>query len=178
MITLITPTVPERADQLAELSQSVSRQSCPPSAWLIGWDHKQSGPAVVRNRLANQSLTRWLMPVDDDDLLDPNHIETIEANLQGADIVYTWCRVTGGKIAYNQYQVVFDADWLREENFIPNVAAIRTELWESLGGQRTVEKEDWDFWRRAQDAGAHFVNVPKVTWTYRLGDWPHRSDGA
>jgi hypothetical protein len=108
--------------------------------------------------------------------LGANHIETIADNLQGADIVYSWCRVTGDRIAYNQYQVPFDADELARQNYIPNVAAIRTELWDSLGGQRSVPEEDWDFWRRAVAAGAHFVCVPKVTWTYRMGDWPHRSD--
>jgi hypothetical protein len=175
-ITVITPTIPERGERLAELSQSMGLQSCPPTAWLIGWDLRHEGPATVRNKLASQALTRWVMPVDDDDLLDPNHVATISDNLLGADIVYTWCRVTGGKIAYNQYQVMFDADWLKAENFIPNVAAIRTELWDALGGQRQVDKEDWDFWRRALAAGAKFVCVPKVTWTYRMGDWPHRSD--
>jgi len=37
-----------------------------------------------------------------------------------------------------------------------------------------VHNEDHDLWVRALDAGARFRCIPEVTWTYRLGDWPHR----
>jgi hypothetical protein len=51
---------------------------------------------------------------------------------------------------------------------------VRVSLWRELGGYRDVHNEDHDLWVRALDAGARFRCIPEVTWTYRLGDWPHR----
>lgn len=178
-LTVITPTVPERAALLEEAGRSVARQYVHPDGWQIGWDHEHAGPVETVNRLAERVTTDWLFRLDDDDLLHPEHFQVLWPRLtdDDADIIYTWCVVDGG---WNEklYQKPFDADALREENFIPSAACIRTELWRDLGGYREPAghpHEDWDFWLRALDAGARFQCVPAVTWVYRWGGWQHRS---
>lgn len=178
MLTVITATIPERAALLGELAGSLAAQTCH-FPWHVGWDTGHGTPVPVLNRLAADVTTDWVFRCDDDDLFDPHHFEVIaEALDDDVDIVWTWCRVDG-RFVNDAFQQPFDPARLRDENFIPSAAAVRTSLWAALDGLRDdgpTEHEDWDFWLRALDAGATFRLVPEVTWTYRLGrDWPHRS---
>lgn len=178
MITVITATLPERARQFAELAETVARQSLPPARWLIEWDYAKRGPIDVLNDLAAQVETEWLFRIDDDDLLERDHFDTLKPYLvDDADIVYSWCHADG-PLAPTQFQRPFDADRLKIQNTIPSAACVRTDVWRALGGYRQPEwtdHEDWDFWARALKAGARFVCVPIVTWTYRLHGVQHRS---
>jgi hypothetical protein len=182
MISILTATMPDRGRLFAEAAQSVAAQTMSPAAWYVGYDHENSGPSTILNRLAASVDTEWLFRLDDDDILEPDHFDTLAPYLTDeADIVYSWCRVEG-TLAKTAFQVEFDRQRLKYDNFIPSAACIRTSLFKQLGGYRQYEDikhrtrhEDWDFWLRAENEGANFVCVPIVTWTYRLGDWSHRS---
>lgn len=178
-LTVITPTITDRARLLTEAAASIAGQSLPPAAWLVGWDTERVGPIPVVNRLAQQVDTEWLFRLDDDDLLYPGHFDTLYPHLsRDADVVYSWCRVEG-LWDERRFQRVFSETTLRYENTIPSAACIRTSLWRKLGGYQRASYtpfEDYDFWLRALDSGAKFVCVPQVTWVYRMGDWQHLSD--
>jgi len=175
-LTVVTATIAERRPMLAELTQSLALQTVRPK-WLVSTDHDRHGPAKIINTLAAQVDTAWLFRCDDDDLFDRDHFATIAEYLgAGFDIVYTWPRVDPpGWIGEQGLQVVFPMDRLADINWITSAAAVRTDLWRELGGYRDVHNEDHDLWQRAHAAGARFLCVPQVTWTYRLGDWPHLS---
>ena len=176
-LTVVTATIPERIDLLHELRQSIATQTVRPK-WLVETDWDRQGPAKVINRLVDEVDTEWVFRCDDDDLFDPTHFETIAANLSdAADIVYTWPRIDPpGHFEHPEaLQGVRPLNTLRELNWIASAAAIRVSFWRQLGGLRDVEDEDHDFWLRALDAGARWRCVPEVTWTYRMGDWEHRS---
>lgn len=183
-ITIVIPTIPERAELFEQALASVTAQT-KPCKYLIGEDTEGNGPAATVNALAECVQTEWLCRLDDDDLLDPEHVDVLSKWLDGyADIVYTWCRIEGGGELHpeNQFQVRWQAmpgGWanLEERNWIPCTAAIRMDVWHELGGYSLDEREeDWDFWKRAQQYGAPFRCVPTVTWTYRMNaQWNHRS---
>ncbi len=176
-LTIVTATIPERATLLHELRQSIALQTVRPP-WLVKTDWKREGPAAVINDLVAQVDTEWVFRCDDDDLFDPTHFEVIAAHLgDHADIIYTWPRIDPpGWIGETGLQVIGSPEFLREHNFIASAAAVRTSVWRELGGYRTdVKNEDHDLWVRALDAGARFQCIGQVTWTYRLGDWPHLS---
>jgi GT2 family glycosyltransferase len=182
MIEVITATLPERRALFADCAQSIAAQTLAPAGWHVGFDHDRQGPAKVLNGLAQRVQTEWLFRLDDDDLLEADHFEVIKPFLKNntADIVYTWCAVEG-RMARNRFAVPFDATRLQTDNFIPSCAAIRTTLFHELGGYKhddhldTTRHEDWDFWLRALESGARFLCIPIATWTYRMGDWQHRS---
>ena len=179
MITLITATLPERRHLFADLARSVALQTLPPQAWLVEWDYEHRGPVEVINNLVEQVETEWFFRIDDDDLLEHDHFDTLKPYLTDeADIVYSWCRVEG-QGSTRLFQRPFSTERLKVENYIPSAAAIRTSLWRDLGGYEQAERtphEDYDFWLRALEAGARFVCVPIQTWVYRMGDWAHRSE--
>jgi hypothetical protein len=182
-ITVLIPTIPERADLYREALASVEAQTHPVEL-ATEVDVEHTGPVATVNRLAAGVDTDWLFRLDDDDLLDADHFDVLSHWLDDdADIVYTWCRIEGGGDQHppEQFQVrlqdEFGWDYLHTANWIPCSAAIRTTLWRDLGGLRDVQEEDWDFWIRALEAGARFRCVPAVTWTYRMNaEWAHRSD--
>jgi hypothetical protein len=176
-LTVVTATIPERADMLHELGQCIARQTVRSYEWIVATDWNQEGPATVLNRIVADVDTPWVFRCDDDDLFDVNHFEVIGKHLSDDfDIVYTWPRIDplGHFTDPRALQRVYPLKTLRDANWITSAAAVRTSLWDQLGGYQDVHNEDHDLWVRALDADARFRCVPQVTWTYRLGDWPHR----
>lgn len=125
------------------------------------------GPSPIRNRLAAQAKGEWLAFLDDDDLLEPDHLLLLEAYTAEADVVYSYCTVEGRNFPLN---FEFDADSLRQGNYIPVTTLVRKVKFDEVGGFGDEKLEDWGLWLRLLDAGARFVCVPIVTWTYRFRD--------
>ena len=170
-ILVVTPSLPERDAFRSECVASVVAQTLQPVMHIVGVDYERVGVATMLNRLASiakPAARDWIAQLADDDLMYPHHLETLATRVDDADVVYSWCNVTGrGDWNPNSH---FDAARLRHENYIPAVSLIRASLVESLGGWRDGEHgfEDWDFWLRALDAGARFACIPTVTWCYRF----------
>lgn len=167
-ITVVTPSLPTRAAMLAEACASVAGQTLTPSEHLIGVDYGRRGSAYMRNQLVAASRHGdWIAFLDDDDILWPGHLARLAKGAEaGADIVYSQC---------DGYSVVmpFDADRLREMNFIPVTVLMRRALFRELNGFMPSSSvphghEDHDLWIRALDLGARFAYVPEPTWLYRL----------
>lgn len=170
MITVITAALPSRPFMLAECIASVAAQTLRPAAHLVGVDLARRGSSAVRNDLLRAVGTDWTAILDDDDLIDPDHLESLAA--VRADIVYPFTRITGRE-GWHFGNYPFDAERLRKGNYIPVTALVRTDLLRELGGWRHASEcnagfEDWDLWLRALDAGATFATTERVTWTYRF----------
>lgn len=184
-VAVLTPSLPGREALLAEAIGSVVDQTLRPDTHLIAIDHQRLGIGEQLNRLVRATDAEWLARLDDDDLFDPGHLATLVGSAGSADVVYSFCRVEprpGPDGTPSPPEVLgvwwtpnqpFDAGALRRSNYIPATTLIRRSLWERIGGwSRTAPPpegagEDWDFWLRALDAGARFVCVPEVTWSYR-----------
>lgn len=162
MITALTPTVPGRERLLEQCRASVAAAGLP---HLVALDRERRGPAAVRNDLAAQVETPWLLCLDDDDLLLSHYLTVVQPELETADVVYTSWYLTGAPDP--QPLDAFNAELLRVQNFIPVTAAVRTEKFRAVGGFRDVPLEDHDLWLRLLDAGARFTYIPVVCWRYR-----------
>jgi hypothetical protein len=165
-ITLITASMPDRSHLLAEMLASVAAQTVLPAAHLIIIDERPLVPKL--QELTAKVTTEYMVQVDDDDLIYPNHVETLNDNLD-ADVVWTWCDVVGRGWNPNQ---PYQPGVLQDHNYIPSNHARRVEAVRSAGGflpQVGYDYEDWNLLRRLEAAGATFKNVPQVTWAYRFG---------
>jgi hypothetical protein len=162
-LTLVTVTLPERKGMLGEMLASVAGQTVMPDAHVIVWDDGRGFVGTV-NRAVGLVDTDYFCLVDDDDLLLPNHVETLKGNLQ-ADVVWTWCEVRGRSWNPNSG---YQPGVLQQQNYIPSNHACRTELFRRVGGYRHGQHPDHGFLARAEQAGATFLNVPTVTWVYRF----------
>jgi hypothetical protein len=123
------------------------------------------GPAVIRNRLIGHVETEWTLFLDDDDLLFPNYVNAVQPLLSDADVVYTAWQLSG---AIDPVPLsVFDADLLRQRNFIPVTACVRTSALRYVGGFPLAELEDHALWLELLNAGFRFRYTPVIAWHYR-----------
>lgn len=169
-ITVITPALPDRGVMLAEAIMSVNAQTLPPYAHLISVDHDHRGPGVMINRLAHAAETEWLSILADDDLYDPDHLQTLHAVSAEADIVMSWCRIEGSPERHEtQYRGDFHPYDLRnrQDTGMRGTFMFRRSLWEKLGGWPETPMDDWLFLTGAIDIGASLAPVYRETWTYR-----------
>ncbi len=163
IISVLTPTIPERKDLLAECRASVVVQTTPDGRdfeHLILEDTDREGCAITMNRLAKDAQGDWLLPLADDDLLLPGCLKRLLAASAEADIVYPRPVVWGEP----------DGPFVREPPNIPSLALIRTDLWTRLGGynEHLTEKEDNDLWLRAEGMARFVCYDAAPTWVYRF----------
>ena len=178
-ISVITPTIPPRADLLARAVASVVHQTISPASHIIEWDLNHEGPAVTRNRAIQKADTEWLAFLDDDDAWYPYHLEQClaHANETGADLIYPIWKYGHLSDPLGLFCRDFDPDELRERNYIPICTLVRTEWVRKVGGFPTGDDiprinwqpcEDWGLWLRLLDAGCRFEPLWQVTWQYSV----------
>ena len=170
-VTVITPTLPERSQLLERCKASVLAQT-EECAHLVAVDHERQGPVRFRNFLVREEAeTEWILPLDDDDTLDPDCVQTLLDHSEDAEIVYPFCRMVGRTDGWVPNKL-FTADALFKQNFIPVTALIKRDLFLMLGGYQDVPLEDWALWQWAYLHGATFRCVPETLWSYHHG--PHQ----
>ena len=159
-VSVITPTILERAALLEECKASVAAQTIDGYEHVIMLDEFGEGNAKTTNRAARAAKGEWLIPLADDDLLLPGAISSLLGATCDADIVYSPPLVTGNEDRWWFFQA---------PPVIPSFALIRAELWHQLGGydETLSYEEDRDMWTKALDAGARFVRVDDPCWVYR-----------
>lgn len=161
LVSVLTPSIPERSQLLLECRASVKAQTAA-VLWehLVRVDEAREGCAVTMNRLADDAEGKWLLPLADDDLLLPGCLESLLARSRDADIIYSPPLVTGNEDRFWFFQA---------PPAIPSCALIRHELWVELGGydESLVREEDRDLWVKATNAGARFHRVDDPCWVYR-----------
>lgn len=157
---------------------SVADQTSPPAAHLIAVDYAARGPAVLRNELARVAPSEWLAFLDDDDWLDPIHLEALLSLAGEADVIYPDVRFDGPPLPRRYLPGPFDRDALRDHGCFPITLLCRAERFWSVGGfPEGARYEDWALWNLLADAGARFAFLPAVTWTYCTAHAGRRTDG-
>lgn len=176
-VSILTPTIEGREQLLVEAAASVQAQT-EEVAHLIYLDTQREGPAVCRNRMLDLVQSEWVGFLDDDDLLDPEHVEALMALLANGgeppDLAWPRCRtqfadgVPQTRIAQGlrpDYRQLLNGG----RNFIPITVIARTDSIRAAGGFDPADRyEDYELWRRMLRQGQRFVHLPHATWTYRF----------
>jgi glycosyltransferase involved in cell wall biosynthesis len=166
IVSVLTPSIPERAAMLAECKLSVAAQTEPHDIYehLVLVDQERRGCSWAMNQLAVRAHGEWLLPLADDDLLLPRCLYALLSRSSEGDIIYSPPLVSG-----NGSQHFFGAP-----PEIPSFALIRRSLWFELGGydEDTRREEDRKLWTRALEQGATFVRVEEPQWIYRFSSLP------
>jgi glycosyltransferase involved in cell wall biosynthesis len=166
-ITVVTPTIDGREDALLECISSVENQTIPPAEHIIKIDSLRSGPSNIRNEIAREAKTEWLLFLDDDDVLYQDYLEHVSQFMtEQNDVIYTWCH----KNFDYPTNVEFDPEELKSRNFIPVTAVVRKSRFLSVGGFPSGPYEDWKLWLRLLEDGASFYCTKEEKWSYRRSD--------
>ncbi|MEN9627521.1 MAG: hypothetical protein RJA10_748, partial [Pseudomonadota bacterium] len=130
--------------------------------------------AQAANRALEAAAGRWLLLLDDDDTLDPDHLARLCQALlaqPGSRVAHTGVRLVS---ADGQHKGTLDEPVDTVRLWSANRLAIHAVLFErSLldDGLRVDERfavyEDWDFWFQVSRR-ERFVHVPGISATYRL----------
>src|SRR5574338_709892 len=161
LVSIITPSIPERERYLEELIASVDAQTFKDFEHIWQIDYSRLGCSWMVNHLAEKAKGEWLLIVADDDILLPRCLEILVEHSEDADIVYSPPLVWGSNSPH----------FFQSPPFIPSFGLIYKDLWNEIGGYRAeaIREEDRKFWTEAVRLGAKFVRADKEpTWVYRL----------
>lgn len=166
-VTVIIPHHPERGHLLNRALNSIDNQMVHPRTVLIGKDVGSMGPSYVRNHLLEQTTTKWVAFLDDDDEFLPNHLQVLLKNSAEADVVFSLWKNVGGRGPKPEFAIRHDLNRLDAANYIPMTAMVRKSMIDHVGGFDLKDRhEDWGLWKRIKAEGGRFERVMAVTWLY------------
>src|SRR4051812_47822520 len=91
-VTYVVPSIPPRAKLLRRLIHSITLQTLQPASVIVEIDHDHTGAAATRHRALEKVTTPFVAFADDDDILDPHHLETLRATAEEYGADYVWSR--------------------------------------------------------------------------------------
>ena len=176
VISIITPSW-NPSDKIFQLANCILNQTYPYFEWLIVDDEstndesleyfkklekmdsriqvlhkKNAGPAKARDYGVEHSnkKTKYIVLIDDDDLMDPTFLETSYFSMNTHPEA-SWCysdNINFGE-EENTWNKNFSSDRMKYENILVSHALIKKEDYLSVGGYELEGKalyEDWIFW--------------------------------
>jgi hypothetical protein len=198
-VSVVIPSIPSRTLSLARALVSVTAQTLTPDEVIVKVDHEALGAPANRQAALEAASSEWVAFLDDDDELEPVHLERcLRFALGGGfDLVYPWfhgLNSTGlfavpaedgdGMVEPLGRRFTDDlAEWLCERpdhSFIPVTVLVKRQLALDAGGFTDADGlptpaggptcEDWALWRRLLKAGARFGHLPERTWRWNPSD--------
>lgn len=186
-ITVAIPSIAPRTKLLTRAMDSITTQRFPAVAVSIAFDTERQGAASTRDRALAGVRTQWVAFLDDDDELNPEHLQALmmHAESTDADLVYPWFDVVGGTDPFPYLEGVA---WNNQEphqvpvTFLARAAAIRdvggfTYDWDASQGEdpgvdATGNRagEDYRLILRLAREGAKIEHLNQRTWK-----WHHDS---
>jgi len=176
-ITVVIPTIPIRPACLMQAQFSAWQNTLKPDGFSIALDVDKRGAAPTRNRALASVHPRespWVAFLDDDDEMYPNHLQDLynHAMETGADFVYSWFDMEGGKDPFPETHFTDEFDPANPiETTITTL--VRTELAQAVGFYAIDERqfnsgEDYNFVLGCIKAGASIKHLAKRTWRYNI----------
>ena len=138
------------------------------------YTHRQNqGPAEARNTAFRNSTGSWIFIIDADNEVYPKAIQRLyrAAVSGGFDATYTQVEMFGAcwEIGYAD---IWDAEEMRQKNYVDVMALVSREAWEKVEGFSHIDDgwEDYDFWLKFLDTGLLPGYVPEILCRYRVHD--------
>lgn len=137
--------------------------------------HKENGgPSSARNLAISMSSTEYIMPLDADDLIEPQHLEclywALVTNKEGA-WVYSGLVGFGGD--QHLWKYIFTSEKEKEENILIINGLIRKSALEDVGGYLELAKlynEDWHLYLRMLAKGYRPIQIEQYSFWYRVNN--------
>lgn len=134
---------------------------------------KNEGLSATRDYGASKSSEscKYLFFLDSDDLIEETYFEcaywTLETN---PDASWAYGDLVGFESREYTWNVLFDSEKLKKENYLVATAMIRKKDFNDVNGYELKEKsinEDWNFWLKMISKGKYPVKMNYYTFWYR-----------
>lgn len=144
---------------------------------------KNSGVVVSRNRAIENSQGQWILPLDADDILPDNYIETLWKNvddiktISSAPHIYVDenCKSLNTVWPELTSRADFSFEALFESNRISNSSLYSRQMWEAVGGYdikvNNLFCEDWELWINLVYHGCKIKFTRDTAYYYRILPW-------
>jgi len=148
---------------------------------VIAGNH--GGPASARNIGIAQAEGEYILPLDDDDLIDPTYVEKAVAILdQNKSMGVVYCQADRfGAVKRSWDLPEFSIPQMLVDNVVFVSAVFRKSLWQAVGGFDEEMKnglEDYDFWLSLIEKGAEFYRIPQVLFHCRVKKKSHNLNSS
>lgn len=190
-VAVVIPTIDGRERMLERAVASVRAQRRKPDELIIERDHGRTGAASTRNRALARVEADVIAWLDDDDLLEPNHLISNMRVLTArpeVGLVYPRPRMVGGQdptaVTYQgrfpvspwglRWCPEFEKHLRVHGSFIPMTHLVRTDLVRSAGGfpegstlpSGRYRGEDEAYLIALLDQGTVFEHLDAKTWKW------------
>lgn len=184
-ITVVTPTHPARlANGMTKRAVgSALAQTWQPTTLVVEVDKHRRGAPATRDAGLAKVTTRWTAFLDSDDEMLPHHLDRLLscARETGADYVYAWYEVAGGKDPFPEH---FGKPWDPDAPRMTTITVlVATELAQQVRfsnhdlsgviGRDREAGEDWWFTLGCNHLRAKIVHLPERTWR-----WNHHGQNS
>ncbi len=205
MISVITPSW-NPSDKIFQLANCILNQTYPYFEWIIVDDEskkedslerfkklekmdprirvlhkKNAGPAKARDYGVEHSnkKTKYIVLIDDDDLMDPTFLETSYFSMNTHPDA-SWCYADNINFGdeNNTWNKNFSSDRMKYENILVSHALIKKEDYLSVGGyelEGTALYEDWIFWLKLIEQKKFPIHMSYYGFWYRRTNTGQRS---
>ena len=200
-VSLVIPTIESREELRKRALRSADSQLLEFRDIFIQHAGPSDDAAATRQHGLDRVDTEWVSFLDDDDELEPDHLQSLLETQSdtGADVVYAWftCYENDQPVPDDSRQLwlagksAFGRPW--SETHVQELLAgrwcfhltalFRTDLIREIGGfqapnrgrQHMYLSEDLDLEQRLVRYGAKVVHCPKRTWRWHF--WSGRTKG-
>jgi len=188
-VAVIIPVGPAHRDLVVDALDSVDAQtfrnwecvvvndSGESLRWTPSWSRVietlgQEGVAAARNRGLRESRAKLFVPLDADDVLEPEALaEMLKTYRRFGGYVYSdFHEQWKGRPVSVWKAPDYDAKLLLEKGCLHAVTGLyEKEIWEKVGGfdEKLPAWEDWDFQLRLAEIGVCGTRIPKPLFVYR-----------
>jgi len=199
-ITVVIATIPPRAHLLARALASVAAQTLQPQAIVVEYDHGRTGAPHTKNRAIRRAVTEWVAPLDDDDLMLPDHLEQLwvaqrrtqglddgMGAADGADVVYSVPHIPQApsfRDSQGRYGLPFDAEEMMRRSYVQTTSLLRACRVLEAGGFQVPDVvydendgrrwyDDWGMYKQILARGGKFFHLNASTFI-----WNHHGYGV
>lgn len=176
-VSVLIPTIPERATLLQRALASVSAQTLRPDEICIAVARPDEPAWSTRDRALRMATSTHIACLDDDDEFLPHHLERCAAHQAdtGADMVFPWFTEDRCSDPFpGEFGTPWDPARPRETT---TVIFARRQAVLDVGGYRFADGdrhddgrhragEDSDLVKRLNAAGHLIVHIPERTWVW------------
>lgn len=130
----------------------------------------ERGVSSARNEAARLAQSELILPLDADDKLAENAVESFLGAWDGEGILYSDIVMFGTDFARVYLSPEYDFNTLLRATFMLVGCLHRVEDWHAVGGWRDDMQgglEDWEYWIALGEMGVCGVRVPEPLYWYR-----------
>ncbi|MDG6095752.1 glycosyltransferase family 2 protein [Acetobacter sp. AN02] len=129
------------------------------------------GPSFSRNSAINYAKSEYIFMMDADNEIFPSAISKLFSALMKTSAAGSYSQIVDfGERNQIGVSDIWDANRMRQNNYVDVMALIKKKAWEDVGGFSHIEEgwEDYDFWLKFIDKKLDLCFLPEILCKYRV----------